>query len=178
MIARKGWNSSVTWIYNYAFFTDDAEVFWNHSGGFYHVTDGVNLSTANWRHVAATYDHVTGVVKIYVDGVERHSSSESYLPAPMDGPLMIGGTIAGDYFHGAIDDLRIYNRVLSQAEIAADMNTPVGGGGSTPPPPASDTTPPSVAISAPTNGATISGTVSVSANAADNVGVVGGSVSP
>src|SRR5262249_33297051 len=39
------------------------------------------------------------------------------------------------------------------------------------PPP--DTTPPTVNITAPANGATVSGTVTVSANASDNVGVVG-----
>ena len=36
-----------------------------------------------------------------------------------------------------------------------------------------DTTPPTVSISAPTGGATVSGTVTVSANSADNVGVAG-----
>src|SRR5215472_12615967 len=39
------------------------------------------------------------------------------------------------------------------------------------PPP--DTTPPTVSMTAPSNGATVSGTVAVSANASDNVGVVG-----
>ncbi|MHB8624537.1 MAG: Ig-like domain-containing protein [Sulfuricaulis sp.] len=39
--------------------------------------------------------------------------------------------------------------------------------------PPSDTTPPTVSLSAPTNGATVSGSIAVSANAADNVGVVG-----
>src|SRR5207302_1988996 len=38
---------------------------------------------------------------------------------------------------------------------------------------APDTTPPTVSITAPINGATIKGTVTVSANASDNVGVVG-----
>ena len=42
--------------------------------------------------------------------------------------------------------------------------------GSDPPP---DATPPSVSISAPANNATIAGTVTISANASDNVGVVG-----
>ena len=36
-----------------------------------------------------------------------------------------------------------------------------------------DTTPPAVSMTAPTNGATVSGNVTVSANASDNVGVVG-----
>jgi hypothetical protein len=39
--------------------------------------------------------------------------------------------------------------------------------------PVPDTTPPSVAITAPANGASVSGTLTISANASDNVGVVG-----
>lgn len=42
-----------------------------------------------------------------------------------------------------------------------------------PPPPPADTTPPSVSLTAPANGATVSGTVTISANASDNVGVTG-----
>ncbi|MEW5979028.1 MAG: Ig-like domain-containing protein [Acidobacteriota bacterium] len=45
------------------------------------------------------------------------------------------------------------------------------GGGTTPPP--ADTTAPSVSISSPTSGSTISGTVTIAASASDNVGVVG-----
>ncbi len=43
----------------------------------------------------------------------------------------------------------------------------------TPPPPPADTTPPSVSLAAPANGATVSGTVTISADASDNVGVAG-----
>ena len=43
---------------------------------------------------------------------------------------------------------------------------PVGGGGGTP-----DTTPPSVSVTAPATGATLSGAVNVTASASDNVGV-------
>src|SRR5258705_116950 len=42
-----------------------------------------------------------------------------------------------------------------------------------PPPPPPDTTPPTVSITAPANGATVKGTVTVTASASDNVGVVG-----
>jgi hypothetical protein len=47
------------------------------------------------------------------------------------------------------------------------MDMPGGGA------PSGDTTPPSVSVTAPANGATVTGTTSVSANASDNVGVVG-----
>src|SRR5205823_2333534 len=49
--------------------------------------------------------------------------------------------------------------------IQSDMNTPVTG---TP-----DTTPPTVSLTAPASGASVSGTVTVSASASDNVGVAG-----
>src|SRR3989441_638794 len=45
----------------------------------------------------------------------------------------------------------------------------LGGAGVTPP----DTTPPTVSITSPANGATVSGTITVSAIASDNVGVAG-----
>jgi chitodextrinase len=46
----------------------------------------------------------------------------------------IGRRSGGYYFKGTIDEVRIYNRALSAAEIAADMNTPIGGGTDTQPP--------------------------------------------
>jgi hypothetical protein len=42
-----------------------------------------------------------------------------------------------------------------------------------PPPPSGDTTPPTVSITSPSDGATVHGTVSLTATASDNVGVVG-----
>jgi concanavalin A-like lectin/glucanase superfamily protein len=54
------------------------------------------------------------------------------------GPLRIGGNLIwGEYFNGLLDEIRVYNRVLTAGEVVTDMNTPVGGA----PPP--DTTPPS-----------------------------------
>jgi Concanavalin A-like lectin/glucanases superfamily len=43
-------------------------------------------------------------------------------------PLRIGGNaVWGEWFAGRIDEVRIYNRALSAAEIAADRDSPVGG---------------------------------------------------
>src|SRR5262249_4483947 len=45
-------------------------------------------------------------------------------------PLRIGGdSIWGEYFQGLIDNVRIYNRSLSQTEIATDMNGAISSGG-------------------------------------------------
>ena len=71
--------------------------------------------------------------------------------------------------------------VIDTATRTVVANVPVGNSpyalgqfivpaAGTPPPPPSDTTPPTVSLSSPTGG-TVSGTVTVSANATDNVGV-------
>jgi Concanavalin A-like lectin/glucanases superfamily len=38
---------------------------------------------------------------------------------------MGGNSLWGEYFQGRIDDVRIYNRALSAAEIQADSTTPI-----------------------------------------------------
>ena len=72
---------------------------------------------------------------------------------------------SGEFFDGLIDEVRIYNRALSAAEVATDRDTAVTGGG---PPP---TPPPTTAVTAPAAGATVSGSVNLTASASDNVGV-------
>jgi len=43
------------------------------------------------------------------------------------GALRIGGnSIWGEWFAGQIDDVRIYNKALTQSSIQTDMNNPVG----------------------------------------------------
>ena len=56
-------------------------------------------------------------------------------------PLHVGEDEAGDNWSGTIDEVRIYNRVLSPAEISTNMTTAISGS------PSGDTTPPST----PTN---------------------------
>jgi hypothetical protein len=46
--------------------------------------------------------------------------------ATSTGPLRIGGNrIWGEIFQGSIDEVRLYNRALTPAEIQADMSTPM-----------------------------------------------------
>jgi hypothetical protein len=43
-------------------------------------------------------------------------------------PLRIGGnSVWGEWFSGAIDEVRIYNRALTATEIATDRDTAIGG---------------------------------------------------
>ncbi|HKW31115.1 MAG TPA: YDG domain-containing protein, partial [Verrucomicrobiae bacterium] len=78
-----------------------------------------------WTHLATTYDGAT--TRLYVNGVQVASQAQTGALATSANPLQIGGdSIYGQYFKGAIDEVRVYNRALSAAEIQADMNTPLG----------------------------------------------------
>ena len=84
------------------------------------------LVVNTWTHLAATYDRVT--MRLYVNGVQVASRAQTGNIVTSTNPLQIGGdSIYGQYFAGLIDEVRVYNRALSLAEIQTDMNTPVGG---------------------------------------------------
>src|SRR3989454_2475076 len=128
-----------------------------------------------WHHVAFVVDAVGG--HLYVDAVLKASVAWTGTPGapstaqpaslgvyPGGGADVPGGPGAGEYFPGSLDDVRIYGRALSADEI---LIIDVPGA------PSADTTPPTVSITAPTTGTTVSGTVSVAAAASDDVGVAG-----
>ena len=83
------------------------------------------LPLGAWTHIATTYDGAT--MRIYVNGQLVGSRAQGGAIAVANGALRIGGngSFAGEFFQGLIDDVRIYNRALSAAEISHDMNTPV-----------------------------------------------------
>jgi hypothetical protein len=77
-----------------------------------------------WTHLAVT---VSGTqMQIYVNGVSVAARNFSGTVSVSSNPLRIGGNaVWGEYFAGVIDEVRIYNRVQTQAEVLADMNTPI-----------------------------------------------------
>jgi hypothetical protein len=80
-----------------------------------------------WTHLAVTYDGATLI--LYVNGVPVSSLAQAGAIQMSADPLQIGGDdLFGQYFAGAIDEIRIYNAALTPEQIVADMSTPVGGG--------------------------------------------------
>ena len=79
-----------------------------------------------WTHLATTYDGQ--MLRSYVDGVQRAAVAATGPINLSDGVLRMGGNgMWGDFFKGRIDEVRLYNRALSAAQIQADMATPVTG---------------------------------------------------
>jgi hypothetical protein len=78
----------------------------------------------NWTFVAATYNR--NQVKIYINGVLDSAVSKTGPIGYSNLDLFIGysGTGPNEYYKGKMDDLRIYGRILTPAEIQALYSAP------------------------------------------------------
>lgn len=77
------------------------------------------LPTGQWSHVLIRY--APGDQRIYINGNLAGQASFSGTPVINNDPLQLGAdqNFAGRYFNGELDELRIYNVALSEAQIAA-----------------------------------------------------------
>ncbi|NUQ57735.1 MAG: LamG domain-containing protein, partial [Candidatus Paceibacter sp.] len=97
----------------------------NQAGTKKTVTSSFLLSSpvSAWHHVVGTYDSSTGKQSLYVDGKKISSSDHQIgnviVPMTSFSQSAIGGRAGGGgYFNGLIDEVRIYNRAISDAEAA------------------------------------------------------------
>jgi len=84
----------------------------------------VNIQNAldgNWHHVAATFDGTTRA--IYWDGVLKGSDHPGGHNVTISTNMNIAATNSGEYFDGAIDEVRIWSVGRSQAQIQDNMNS-------------------------------------------------------
>jgi hypothetical protein len=84
------------------------------------------LSLDTWQHVAATYDGQK--MRIYLNGSLVDSLAETFSVAGHGStPLSIGyhPGYTTRHWDGAIDEVRLWNRVLSQSDIQSNMNNEI-----------------------------------------------------
>src|SRR3989338_5622617 len=133
------------------------------------TTSSAGLTVGNWYYLACTYDGSN--VIIYVNGVNIGSIAKNGAIADSAGtPWRVGQTAVaspGLPMDGIIDEVRMYNRALSQSEIQTDMNT------ASAPAPTPDTTVPSTPSNLSASAMSAS-QISLSWTAStDNVGATG-----
>src|SRR5262249_49047968 len=81
------------------------------------------LPLNTWSHLAATYDGAT--LNLHVNGTLVSSQAVTGSIITSTGALRIGGnSVWGEFFTGAIDELRIYNKSPSLASIPTPLITP------------------------------------------------------
>lgn len=120
------------WIGFYGRFTeasftafDNRLAYWD--GTFGGTTGNLAVATTSlvgaWHHLAITWDGTT--IRSYVDGVLEGMQPPAGVAALPTRPSAIGGLLTGpgndeieDPFVGSIDELTIYNRALTNSEVA------------------------------------------------------------
>jgi Concanavalin A-like lectin/glucanases superfamily len=106
-------------------------------GGFFGGCTGSNrwffldskkvLPANTWVHVAGTYDGKT--LRIFINGAQNATMAVTGTTCANTEPLGIGAKnrtatgVVEAYFDGRIDDLRVYNRALTAAEIKTVRTT-------------------------------------------------------
>ena len=87
----------------------------------YYRLDGGSYTAGNWYHVVGVYKN-GDFVRLYVNGqlVLREETDQTIDTSNWVPPTLIGKPRANErYFNGIIDEVRIYNRALSEEEIRA-----------------------------------------------------------
>ena len=107
--------------------------FWSGNGiknGNWQTLDGPKVIVGKWQHIAITYDNATETKKLYVDGKFKVKQNEAVFPNDRT-PFNIGsGSDYGGsyYFDGLIDDVALWDNVLTLKEIRDVMNNGVPRG--------------------------------------------------
>ncbi|MFH0817545.1 MAG: LamG-like jellyroll fold domain-containing protein [Candidatus Micrarchaeota archaeon] len=89
------------------------------------AVSSTNLVAGQWTHVTGTYDGAT--IKIYVNGALTGSVALAGVINLGSQPVMIGAHSYGsaidqNIFNGKIDDVKLFNRTLSQEEISLEYS--------------------------------------------------------
>ncbi len=86
------------------------------------------LPLNTWSHLAVTYDGAA--LRLFVNGAQ-------VAVAPLSGPMVVsasplrigGNAVWSEWFSGLIDEVRVHDRALTAAQIAADRDTPIATAG-------------------------------------------------
>ncbi|MFD3827296.1 LamG domain-containing protein [Streptomyces sp. NPDC058625] len=101
----------------------DGTVYLAHDAAPYLISSAEKIANDTYSHIAGTFDGKT--VRVYVNGKLSGSGDMPFVDDPgaltLIGKKVYRGRTIG-YFKGDIDEVRVWNRARSAAEIAAEMN--------------------------------------------------------
>jgi Concanavalin A-like lectin/glucanases superfamily len=102
-----------------------------------HVNAGRDIGVAGrkriarrrWTHLASTWDGTR--LRLFVDGDQVASGKVAHAGRKSSRPLRFGGNrVWREWFKGTIDEVRIYDRALTAAQIQFDRKAAMGGASS------------------------------------------------
>nr|WP_288836626.1 LamG-like jellyroll fold domain-containing protein [uncultured Flavobacterium sp.] len=109
---------------------------WYNASGANNVTSGsYSIGTDRWYHLAVTFDGST--YKLYVDGLEiatkngaTPTATSNNIEALLGAMDQTATNIPTNYFHGWIDELKIWNKAIGVEQIRQMMNQEIDISGS------------------------------------------------
>src|SRR5208283_2784214 len=120
-------------------------------------TDTKKINDGKWHEITVVFKLASGIT-FYVDGTQTSTFAMSGVAMTAASYFQMGlnpWTPYGTYFTGTMDEVRIYNRALSAADVSA-LTQPYA---------------PIVSLTAPTNNQIVSGSTSLTATATDQAGI-------
>jgi hypothetical protein len=117
-------NNQINYIFHYGTSASGNGLAFRPSTILYFANANANLETANttanntWVHYVCTYDGTTA--KVYVNGSLFSSGAKTFDTANNSDIFKLGLAEGGqaNYFNGAVDDLKIFDEALTDAQIA------------------------------------------------------------
>jgi hypothetical protein len=105
-----------------------------HVGGVFGIDTAIytrypfeSSALGSWHHLVGTYDRLSA--KLYVDGVKVDARDYTEPLSVNNNAVLIGKSGFGEFFKGGIDEVRIYNRAISENEVQKLYTQPEGGDG-------------------------------------------------
>lgn len=81
-----------------------------------------NAEAETWYHIVYTTDALGNVLILYVDGEEKERDEDGNGALENMNERRIGSEHDGRFLNGAIDEVRIYNRILEPDEVKKNYN--------------------------------------------------------
>ncbi len=116
--------------YHLSLINDYPNLVWydNSNNEALNITSPFAIPNDEWHHITATYDGA--IAKLYIDGIEVVSGIPSAAPINTPNSFIIGSDIANfattpvdiNFFNGAIEEVKIWDVALSEAQIREMMN--------------------------------------------------------
>lgn len=127
-ILGKGWDDGAQQEYNMGI--NDSNTFrmeWYDGSPQVNINSGVTASAGNWYFVAIRYNYSQGNIRVRVNSTDSTPSSVNQ-NSSTGGVFGIGkgGSAAGAYFDGLVDEVGFWKRYLSDAELLRLYNSGAG----------------------------------------------------
>lgn len=113
--------------YTLEYFGNQSLQFCVQISGTYQCLAGANIITNGvWSHVAATYDGAA--MRVYINGTQILIQAQTGAIDAVSNPIVIGRNVVNNIaFQGSLDEIGVYNRALSAAEIQSISNAGLAG---------------------------------------------------